>query len=505
MFSSLQQNLSMLPLVVSYIYCLCLIFHVSNAYIPINFLQASRIRVPISYKINKTLRCQSQPEPATIINAHVNSDLHKSLDRDFASVGLPALVSLAAEPVASIVDAIYVSQLGTVAQAAMGIAISAQFSVAKLYNDPLLKTSTSIVAGKEGEALESSVASAIASAVAIGLIQSAVFFFFASQILNIMGVHSSSEMLQPALSFLKWRSLGIPAATLILVSNGIFRGRGDTKTPLYCTVFGSLLNILLNPILMYTAGMGCAGIGAAAALSQWCTVVPLIVLLNRKVPIRILGRSRAFFAEAVGAYLNAGGLLLLRTLSKIATYAMTSAYAARLGTVPMAAYTVLFNVAFGGSQLCEAISIASQALVARNFPFNTERKRAAARHIIQRSVALGVASTAGLAGLSWVFRDRILRALTQSPEVHAAALEVMPMVLATQLSKGLAYATGGIILGGLDWQWASLGPVLSSVLCVGLLLALPVNLWNIWVSLAVLMAAQVNSSLMLLLVNIFYM
>lgn len=414
------------------------------------------------------------------------------LDKDFFAVGLPALVSLAAEPVSAIADAIVVAKLGTIAQAALGVAVNAQFSIAKLYNDPLLKTSTSLVAGKEGEELEASVASAIATAGAIGFIQAAVFMAFTPQILKLMGVSASSEMMVPALSYLRWRTLGVPAATLVLVTNGIFRGRGDTRTPLYCTLLGTLLNVALVSLCVFSLKMGLAGAGLATAIAQWCSVVPLLVLLNRKVPIRILGRDRSFFTTAVASYVNAGWLLLLRTVSKIAMYSFTSASAARLGPVQMAAYAVTFNIAMAGSQLVEALSIASQALIARNFPFNTAERRAAARHIIRRSVSLGVITTALLAGLTVVFQNQILGSLTRSADVARAAAMVMPMVAVTQVFKGLGYATGGIILGGLDWSWSSGSAQVAAVLCLATLLMLPSSLWNIWVALAVLMATQVS-------------
>jgi Na+-driven multidrug efflux pump len=219
----------------------------------------------------------------------------------------------------------------------------------------------------------------------------------------------------------------------------------------------------------------------------------MLYLLNSKVPIRILGRSREFFTTAVGSYLNAGGLLLLRTVSKIAIYSFTSAAAARLGTVTMAAYSLTFNVAFAGSQLCEAISIASQALIARNVPFTTESRRAAARHVIHRSVTLGGVITTTLAMLTLLFQNRILGTLTKSPDVATAAAAVMPIVVATQVFKGLGYSTGGILLGGLDWAWSSLCAQLSAVLCMGLLLVLPPTLRSIWLGLATLMATQVRT------------
>jgi hypothetical protein len=67
----------------------------------------------------------------------------------------------------------------------------------------------------------------------------------------------------------------------------------------------------------------------------------------------------------------------------------------------------------------------------------------------------------------------------------------MPMVLFTQIWKSLAYSTGGILLGGLDWLASSVGMQISALLCIALVFALPQSLWNIWVALAVFMSAQV--------------
>ena len=60
----------------------------------------------------------------------------------------------------------------------MGIAISAQYSIAKLYNDPLIKTSTSLVAGKKDKELSASVSTAILTAIIIGVLQSLGFLTF---------------------------------------------------------------------------------------------------------------------------------------------------------------------------------------------------------------------------------------------------------------------------------------------------------------------------------------
>ena len=437
--------------------------------------------------------------PQSVVNDQNDGDsvqsfksMRRRLDREFITVALPAFVALAADPLASIVDAMYVGRCGAIDQAGMGIAISAQYSVAKLYNDPLLKTSTSLVAGKAGDELSASVATAIITAIVIGSLQGLGFLLFGGAILSIMGVPQTSEMRKPALSYLVWRAAGVPAATVGLVSNGIFRGRGDTKTPLYCTTAGNLINIILDPILIFNCGMGCAGAGAATAISQWVSALPLLYMLNKQIPFNIFGREKGFFKSAIAAYSKAGGLIFLRTVAKISAYTVTSAAAARLGTIPMAAYSLTFNLGFATSQLCESVSVAAQALIARDMPLDSARKKAATAHVIMRALQAGVLISAGLAVATICNTDGVLGSMTTSLEVRAAAAAVMPVVLATQIFKGLSYSTGGILLGGLDWSYSTFGMCVASAVCVAVTRVLPSSLWSIWTALAAFMGTQVQ-------------
>ncbi len=49
---------------------------------------------------------------------------------------------------------------------------------------------------------------------------------------------------------------------------GIFRGLGDTRTPLTATVAANGLNILLDPIFIFVFGWGAPGAALATVLSQ---------------------------------------------------------------------------------------------------------------------------------------------------------------------------------------------------------------------------------------------
>jgi Na+-driven multidrug efflux pump len=177
----------------------------------ISFLKFGRSSFLFNKKhIKNNARVRSTSFDSSFDTRNVTSvlALKKKLDFEFLNVALPAFVALAADPLASFVDAVYVGRLGVKDQAGMGIAISTQYSLAKLYNDPLLKTSTSLVAGKSGDDLSASVATSLMIATSIGLLQMIVFLVFTSQLLTFMSVAPNSDMRQPAIAYLKWRALG---------------------------------------------------------------------------------------------------------------------------------------------------------------------------------------------------------------------------------------------------------------------------------------------------------
>ena len=84
-------------------------------------------------------------------------------------------------------------------------------------------------------------------------------------------------------------ALGAPAATLWLVLNGIFRGLGDTRTPLLWALVFTALNAVLDPFFIFVCGCGAAGAASGTALAQTIACVPLLFALRDKIGLSRLG------------------------------------------------------------------------------------------------------------------------------------------------------------------------------------------------------------------------
>ncbi|OAE30232.1 hypothetical protein AXG93_4295s1880 [Marchantia polymorpha subsp. ruderalis] len=74
------------------------------------------------------------------------------LGKEIAVIALPALLALAADPLASLVDTAFIGQIGPVDLAAVGVSISIFNLVSKMFNLPLLNITTSFVAEDEASA-----------------------------------------------------------------------------------------------------------------------------------------------------------------------------------------------------------------------------------------------------------------------------------------------------------------------------------------------------------------
>ena len=440
------------------------------------------------------------------------------LDRAFFRIAAPAFVQFAAEPIARLVDTAYLGRLSAVALGAAGAAFAAQYAIAKVCNDPLLRSTISLVAFGSGQEEESegaragAVSAALLLALFMGLMQALVYLALAGPILSASCVGPGTPMRAEALAYLRVCAAGAPAATIWLVVNGIFRGLGDTATPLLWALVFTALNAALDPFFIFTAGMGAAGAALGTTLAQTLALLPLLITLHRRVrggagATSVGGRVLELFRPPEGLaalrgallkYTEAGGLVLVRALGKIAAYSVCAREAARLGAVASAAHSILFQLGVATTQLCESAAVATQALLAAELGSDAPRpqKRAATHHLVTRGVSAGAVAATALSAVTWFNRGAVVSGLTTDPGVRALAGATMPLVLGCQVLKGLAYPINGALMGALDWGASAVSMWVAQLSCVASIAvwsergARALTLNNLWSTLFLLFAVQ---------------
>ena len=111
------------------------------------------------------------------------------------------------------------------------------------------------------------------------IIFSIVFYFSLENIFVLIG---AGESLRLAVSYGKIIFAGSIIIFFINVANAILRGEGDARRVMYAIVIGTVANIILDPIFIYTLRLGVAGAAYATILSMTLTAIILIYWLFYK-------------------------------------------------------------------------------------------------------------------------------------------------------------------------------------------------------------------------------
>ncbi len=412
-------------------------------------------------------------------------------DRTILALAVPALGTLAADPLVSLVDTAFVGRLGTVELAALGVN-TAVFSLAFLVFNFLAYGTTPLVARALGQNRRDEagrvIVQALFLALAVGVAALITIQLFAVPILNVMG--ADDDLRDPALVYLRIRALAGPAVLLITAGNGAFRGFQDTATPFWITLGLNLINLVLDPLLIFGLGWGLAGAAIATTVAQWCGALGFWFLLlgprRKRFGIKLLWPKLA----ELRPFLRIGWALALRTVALLLTLTLATAVAARLGARAVAAHQVAAQLWLFLALVVDALAIAAQALVAKYLgEGERERARAVANRLILWGLVVGLALGVAFAlAAPW-----LPRLFTDQQEVIRTVLLVFPFVALMQPLNALVFVWDGVFMGAEDFRYLAWAMIMSALAgSVVLLLVVPLGwgLSGVWWGLVVLMVVR---------------
>lgn len=373
----------------------------------------------------------------------------RTLDREIFRLAVPALGALAADPLVTLVDTAFVGRIGAEELAALGVA-GALFAIAFTIFNFLAYGTTPLVASALGAADEERAAATTGAAVRLALIAGVgatlAVVVLARPLLEIMG--ANPDVLDAALPYLRIRALALPAVLLIMVGHGVFRGHLDTRTPLVVTLAFNAVNIVLDPLFIFGFGWGLPGAAWATLIAQWSGALVFVWLMfvASGNPIRVGGADRA----SMRPLMSAGGALIVRTVALIGVLTVTTAVAARLGTVPLAAHQVAVNVWVFFALVVDALAIAGQSLVGKALgATDVAGARTVANRLLWFGFLFGVMLGAGI----WLLRETIPGWLTDESEVVATVVSLMPFVAVMQPLNALVFVWDGVAIGASDFRF----------------------------------------------------
>ncbi len=386
------------------------------------------------------------------------------IERAIILLAVPMVLEMCMESLFGVVDVFWVAHLGADAVATVGLtetALTLVFVIAL----GLSMGATAMVARRIGEKDEQSAGLVAVQAIVVGLVVSvatAIFgYFFAPNLLRLMG--GSDSVVKIGSGYTRMILSGSVTIFLLFLINAVFRGAGDAAIAMRVLWIANLVNICLNPCLIFGLGpfprLGVTGSAVGTTIGRGVGVLLQLWVLTS-------GRGRlSLHASQLRVDLLVMWRLIRLSLNAIFQYMVQMAswigvvrIIASFGSAATAAYTIAFKVIIFAILPSWGMSNAAATLVGQNLGAG---KPARAESSVWRTGLYNMLFLGGIGLLFIAFAQQIVALFTTDPVVAPLAVSGLRL-----FSYGnISYSYGMVITAAFNGAGDTATPTVLNLVC----------------------------------------
>ena len=302
-------------------------------------------------------------------------------DRDFTNTPLgksifilavPMVLEMIMESVFAVVDIFFVSRLGADAVATVGLTESTM-TIVYAIGVGLSMATTALVSRRIGEKKPEEAGMVAFQAIAVGVFISAVLaipgFIFAKDFLRLMG--GTEKIVEEGYWYPAIMFAGNVVIMLLFIINAVLRSSGDAALSMRVMWIANLINIVLDPLLIFGIGpfpeLGIMGAAVATTTGRGIAVVyQFYILFRGKHRIRLYLSSITIKFKIMLNLLKISGGGILQNLIATSSWIFLFRIIAESGPAALAGYTIAIRVIIFSLLPAWGLSNAAATLVGQN-------------------------------------------------------------------------------------------------------------------------------------------
>ena len=390
-----------------------------------------------------------------------------SLNRSIVLLAIPMVLEMVLESLFAVVDVFWVSRLGADAIATVGLTESV-LTLVFAVGMGLGMSTTAMVARRIGEKDPDGAAVSAVQAVFLGLLASMVlgipFFLLAPQLLRVMG--ASQAIVATGANYTRIALGGSGVVLLLFLNNAILRGAGDAAIAMRLLWVSNILNLILDPCLIFGLGpfpkLGVAGAALATFSGRGIGVLYQFYRLAKGTErIRILRRHLRLQGAVLWRLVRVSITGILQFLISQASWVGLVRIVSLFGAPALAAYTIAIRIVIFAILPSWGLSNAAATLVGQNLGAGHPDR---ARSAVYRTGLWNMVFLGSVGIVFIVFAPWIIRLFTQDAAVVPIAIHCLRI-----FSCGnIAFAYGMVMLQAFNGAGDTLTPTY-------------VNLFGFWI------------------------
>jgi len=375
-------------------------------------------------------------------------------DRRIIALALPALGSLAVEPLYVLVDTAIVGRLGTAPLGGLALAATVLGLMVAGCNFLTYGTTERVARhlGRDDRAGAADVAvQTLWLSTIVGLVVAPLLAVTAPWTARALG--GDGDVLDAAVTYLRIGAIGVPFVVFALGAQGVQRGAADYRTPLVILVASNSVNAVLEVLFVFGFDWGVPGSAWSTVIGQVAAGAAFAVCVRQHL---VAARERRPTRAGMAPLMTAGRHLLLRVGSMLAVTSGATAIAARVDEPTLAAHQIGASLLLFLALALDALAIPAQTLVAEELGRGAVP---AAAELSRRCARLSIITAAGLAAVLAALAPVLPRAFTADGAVADRATAVVLWLAAMLVPAALAFAYDGVLIGAADYRFLGLAAV----------------------------------------------
>ena len=260
-------------------------------------------------------------------------------------LSVPTIISNLISTLYNAADTFFVGQISTSASAAVGVALSLQAVIQAIgffFGQGSGNNMSRRLGAHDEKTAEILASTGFISSLMISVVISVLGLIFLRPMSIFLG--SSETILPYAMDYMFWILIAAPFMASSLVLNNQLRFEGNSFYSMIGLTTGGILNLFLDPLLIFVFDMGISGAALATAISQIVSFAILFILSERIGTVKIRLRSFKPSIKLLGMITN-GGLpsLCRQSVTSVAMICLNNA-ALPFGDAAIAAMAIVNKI-----------------------------------------------------------------------------------------------------------------------------------------------------------------